>query len=370
MRKFLIGASMAAISAGAASAGGIDRTGMAIDPLFQKGGYAELTFGSVNPSVSGHDVAIFGGQPTGGVVGNYTQFSFAYKNDINDKLSYAIILDQPFGADLAYGPSSIALGGTKVKAETMAGTFLMRYKFNENFSVHGGVRADNASGEITLKGAAYGPFSGYNVRLDQDLAWGYVIGAAYERPDIALRVALTYNSEITHNFGTVETLNGAPLGLPSVTKVSTPKSVNLDFQTGVAADTLVFGQIRWAEWSAFQIDPKVFTPLAGGGLISLEDTTTWTLGVGHKFTENWSGAVSVSYEKKGNPLVSPLAPTNGRTGVSLAAIYTKDNMKITTGVNYTKLGDAMPETGTPDVARANFTGNKVVGVGVKIGYSF
>ena len=45
-------------------------------------------------------------------------------------------------------------------------------------------------------------------------------------------------------------------------------------------------------------------------------------------------------------------------------------MKITTGINYTKLGDAQPETGTPDVARANFTGNSALGVGVRVGFSF
>jgi long-chain fatty acid transport protein len=65
-----------------------------------------------------------------------------------------------------------------------------------------------------------------------------------------------------------------------------------------------------------------------------------------------------------------LAPTNGRVGVSLAAIYTLDNMKITAGVNYTKVGDAQPETGTPDTARASMEGNTSVGFGLKVAYTF
>lgn len=149
-----------------------------------------------------------------------------------------------------------------------------------------------------------------------------------------------------------------------------PQSVNLDFQTGIARDTLLFGQIRWVDWSVFRVDPAFFTPRAGGGLIDLEDTTTFSLGVGRRFNDTWSGSISFQYEDKGDPLVSPLAPTNGRFGVTLGAVYSRDNIKITSGINYTWLGDAQPETGTPDTARADFTDNSSVGIGLRIAYTF
>lgn len=76
----------------------------------------------------------------------------------------------------------------------------------------------------------------------------------------------------------------------------------------------------------------------------------------------------MSYEAKGDPLVSPLAPSNGKLGATLAAIYTSGNTKVTAGINYTKLGDAQPQTS--DIARASFTGNSAVGVGIKFGVSF
>jgi long-subunit fatty acid transport protein len=371
MKRVLMTASALAMGATAVHAGGIDRSGQGIGPLFESGNYMELSFGAVKPSVSGNDVAGFGGSPSGNVANNYFTYGAAYKRDLSDKLSMAIILDQPFGADVDYPSAaaggSVALGGTKAKTTITAVTAIGRYKFNGGFSAHAGVRAQNASGDVTLAGLAYGPLNGYNVSLASDTAFGYLIGVAYEKPEIALRVALTYNSKITHKLDTVESLNPT---VTSTTKSSTPQSVNLDVQTGIAADTLLFGQIRWAEWSKFKIDPAIFTGVAGGGLVSLEDSTTYTLGVGRKFNDTWSGAVSVSYEDKGDPLVSPLAPTNGKLGLTLAAIYTKDNMKITTGINYTKLGDAMPETGTPDTARANFSGNKAVGMGVRVGWSF
>ncbi len=362
---------MLAIAAGSAQAGGIDRSGQSIGPLFEKGNYAEFSFGMVNPTVEGRDVLGFA---TGNVTGDYLAYGFAYKADINDQLSYAIILDQPFGADIewptAAAGGSVMLGGTIAKTTDTALTTLLRYKFNDRFSIHGGLRVQYASGDIMLSGLAYGPFNGYNVTLDGDVGLGFTGGFAYEIPEIALRVALTYNSKNKHEMETIERMGSVQIAPASVTEVSTPQSVNLDFQTGIAEGTLVFGQIRWVDWSDFKINPAAFTPAAGGGLVDLDDTTTFTIGVGRKLNDTWSGALSVNYEEKDDPLVSPLGPTNGKLGVTLAAVYTQDNIKVTTGINYTKPGDAQPETGTPDTARASMTGNSAVGVGVRIGYSF
>jgi long-chain fatty acid transport protein len=367
MKKLLMTTAAVLAGTGALQAGGIDRSGQGLGPLFETGRYFELSFGLIQPAVDGTDLL---GGPTGNVGQDYTQLSLGYKYDINDKLSFALVLDQPFGADVVYAATSPLLGGTSAQAEAVALTGILRYKFDGGFSVHGGVRAQRASGDITLAGLAYGGLNGYNVALGEDTAPGYLVGVAYERPDIALRIALTYNSAIKHEFATAETLGGSPIGPPSVTEVKTPQSVNLDFQTGIAANTLLFGQVRWADWSNFLIDPVVFTGLAGGGLISLDDSFTYTLGVGRRFNDNWSGSISLSYEEKGDPLVSPLAPTNGRIGLTVGGVYTKDSMKVTMGVNYTKLGDAQPETGTPDTARANMTDNDSLGIGVKVGWSF
>jgi long-chain fatty acid transport protein len=374
MKKITTILGAVALSATAAHAGGVDRSGQGLGNLFEAGRNLELSFGRIAPKASGNDLALFGGGASGDVANDYTQISLSYKYDINDQMSFAMIIDQPFGADVAYAATSVALGGTTAFAQSTAITGLLRYKFSPSLSVHGGITAQRSKANVDLRGAAYGPLGAYSVNLESDYGIGYVLGAAFEKPEIALRVALTYRSAIKHDFNTIETGLPGPLaalnGVPSTTNVKTPQSVNLDFQSGVAKGTLVFGQIRWADWSAFQLNPQGFVAASGGGLIDLDDTITYSLGVGRKFNDNWAGSLSMSYEKKGNPLVSPLAPTNGKFGVTLAAVYTKDKMKITTGINYTKLGDASPETGTPDTARASFSGNKAVGIGVRIGYSF
>jgi long-chain fatty acid transport protein len=368
MKRVMSGLAMLTLSTAAVQAGGIDKSGMGIGGLFAEGTVAELSFGSVAPSVSGNDVALFGGGSSGNVAGSFTQYSLSVKTDLNAHVSAMVMMDQPFGADILYGAGSAALGGTKAEAMASGLTGVLRYKMDNGFSVHGGLRLDTSSANIDLRGAAYAGVNGYSVKLDQDIAAGYVMGVAYEKPDIALRVALTYNSKIKHSFGTTETLSGAVIGIAD-TEVNTPQSVNLDVQTGIAANTLLFGSIRWVDWSEFKLEPATFVGLTGDGLIGLDDTTTFTVGVGRKINDNWSAAASISYEAKdSDPLVSPLAPTNGLIGITLAGIYTAGNMKVTAGVNYTKVGDAQPQTA--DTARANFSGNSAVGVGVKVAFTF
>ncbi|WP_347268267.1 outer membrane protein transport protein [Paracoccus sp. (in: a-proteobacteria)] len=378
MRNLFAG--MAVLLSGTAPvlAGGIERAPQSLAPLFEQGNYLELSFGGVTPDVSGRDLAIYGGRRTGDVAQGYGFFGLAYKHQFTENLSGAFIMEQPFGADLSYPTlaegGSAMLGGTGVDVDSTTYTALLRYRFDNNFSVHGGIRGSRAEGNVTLSGLAYGPLSGYNVKLDSSWGVGWVAGIAYERPDIAARISLTYNSKVSHDFDTTE--SSAFGQLQSRTEVDTPQSWTLEGQTGIAEGTLLFGSIRWVDWSEFKVNPHmlVAAPPGGfgveGGLVELEDTTTYSIGIGRKFTENWSGSMSFAYEPKGDDLVSPLAPTNGRRSVTVAAIYTQDRIKITTGISYVNLGNATAETGTPDQGRTRMSGNDAWGAGVRIGYSF
>ncbi|MBU2956648.1 outer membrane protein transport protein [Paracoccus sp. 1_MG-2023] len=384
MKIALTGAAALLMGASPMFAGGIERAPQTLSALFEEGNYVELSFGGVDPSVEGTDTLGFS---TGDVAQGYGFTGLAYKHQFTEAFSGAIIVEQPFGADIRYpglaDGGSALLGGTFARVDSTTFTALGRYKMPNQFSVHGGIRGSRADGEVGLNGLAYGPVAGYNVDLDADTAIGWVAGVAWEKPEIAARVSLTYNSEIEHDFDTTETgplvdpdgdAGPAPdlplLAGDSVTTVKTPQSWNLEFQTGVAPDTLVFGSVRWVDWSEFRVDPANFVAVTGGGLVELEDSTTYTIGIGRKFNETWSGSASFTFEKAGDDLVSPLAPTNGRKGITLAAIYNQGPMRVTTGVNYTKLGDATPETGTPDTARAEMTDSHAWGVGVRVGYSF
>ena len=354
-------------SACTAQAGGIDRSGQSILALFESGRYAEFSLGSVSPDTSGTAVAGLGGFGSGDMTSSFLQLGAAYKADINDRLSYAIIYDQPFGADVDYptGTGYFA-AGSMADLDAHAITGLMRYKFENNFSVHGGIRVQSIEATAAVPFIPSGP---YNVSGERDIGIGYVAGVAYERPDIALRVALTYNSSIKHDVQTNET---SALGAnSSITQIETPQSVNLDFQTGVAQDTLLFGGIRWVEWSEFDITPADYQVVSGGAsLVSYDnDVFSYSLGVGRRLNENWSVSASVGYEKSNGGFASNLGPTDGSKSMALAAIYTKDNMKITTGIRYINIGDA--QTAIPGFAPASdFKDNHAVAIGVKVGYTF
>ncbi|GGG75283.1 membrane protein [Salipiger pallidus] len=386
MKSLYVGAAALALTTGAAQAGGIERTSQSLMILFETGNLLEFSLGKASPELSGRNIAFVEGLPVEDIDNVGKDFwlpSFALKYDVNDRWALALIYDRPWGADVEYGGENPVFGGTTAEANTHTITALAKYQFNDNFSAFGGLRFQQAGGDIHLEGIAYGPVTGYDVSLDDDWAAGYVVGAAYELPDIALRVALSYQSEITHD---METRERGPLvdpdgpgpipALPLLnasgeTEVKTPESWNLDFQTGIAQDTLLFGSVRWVHHSQFRVDPAAFTAVTGDGLIDLEDTTTWTLGVGRKFNDKFSGAVSVTYEAPGDELVSPLAPKTGYTQLRLAGTYNiNEQLSVSGGVSHFWLGDAKPETSTPDVARASFDDNTAWGVGAKITYRF
>lgn len=115
------------------------------------------------------------------------------------------------------------------------------------------------------------------------------MGAAYERKDIALRVSLTYESRIDYDLPTSAVAGGGVLG---TTSAASPAAFTLDFQTGVAPNVLIFGNIRRALWS----DANIVLPAALGGtqLSNFSDTTNYTLGVGYQIDDNWSVSTALN----------------------------------------------------------------------------
>lgn len=377
MKRTIRTAAALLITTAPAFAGGVERAPQSLTALFEPGNYAEFSLGFVKPRVDATDVAGF---KTGNVTDNYSFGSLAYKHQFNDNFSAAFIVETPFGSDIDYPlDRSVVLGGTQVEVDSTTYTAVLRYKMDNNFGFHAGIRGSRAEGDVTLRGAGYAQLSGYRAELDSAWGTGFVAGVSYERPDIAARVSLTYQSEIEHDFDTTESITPV-VGGPTLvlnegeTTVKTPRSWNLEGQTGIAEGTLLFGSIRWVNWSEFKVRPTYFSSIPGleDGLVSIDDTTTYTLGVGRKFTENWSGLAAVSYENRGDEPISPLTPTTGRKAVSLGAVYTQGPLKVTGLVSYVALGDADVGRQTPVGERifGRAEDNHAVGFGVKVGYTF
>ncbi len=364
MKRLGLTAAVALGTSGAAMAGGVERTTQSVGVLFEEGRYLEFTFSGASPSVSGVDIT--GGATTGGFSGDiaesYLNFGAAYKADLNDTWSYAIIYDQPYGADVLYPAAAYFATGSSAELNSHALTGILQYNMPNNVSLYGGIRAQ------TLEAEANVPFlAGYSATGEQDFKFGYLVGIAYEKPEIALRVALTYLSAITHDLTTTESFSATP----TITEIETPQAVNLEFQSGIAEDTLLFGSVRWADWTEFNIAPPAFQGTFGptASLVSFrDDRTTFTLGLGRRLNETWSVAGSVAYEENTGSLTGNLGPTDGFLRVGLGATYTKDNMKITGGVTYIDIGNATTALGAG--TGGSFTGNHAMAAGVKVGWSF
>ncbi|PRX32726.1 Long-chain fatty acid transport protein [Meinhardsimonia xiamenensis] len=373
MLRFSLAASCAALVAGSAIAGGLDRSGQPVSPLFEAGSYGEFTLSFVAPSVSGVATAASPtpGASSGDMAADYFAYSFAFKTDISDRLSVALLHDQPWGADTDYpaGTGYFAQGSTAT-LNSDALTALVRYRLGERFSVHGGVRIETISATATIPfvTAVPGVTPPYQVTAATSSGTGWVAGAAYEIPQYALRVAVTYNSSISHNLATSESSVLGPS--TSTTPVTFPQSLNLDFQTGLNPKTLLFGGVRWVEWSSFEMRPADYATLTGDALVSYDsDTITYTLGLGRKLTETLSAAVTLGYEAPTGGFSSNLGPKDGMTSLGLGLSHQRGKVKISGGVRYVMVGDA--QTTLDDVnAASDFTGNSALAVGMKVGFNF
>jgi long-chain fatty acid transport protein len=354
---------LAALAATDAVAGGLDLSGQPITLLFHDGDYAEVAIGAAWPSLSGTDAA---GTPSGNVYGPVADFGAGVVRQLGSRWSAALILDLPYGVAVDYPRGTgFPFAGTHAKPESLEVTGLLRYRIDDRFSLHGGLRAERFGGEATLDGWGYGQLAGYNWTGDPDWGLGYVVGGAYEIPEIALRVALTYGSEIRHALDADENYFG-----PTTTDVTMPQSVNLDLQTGIAEDMLLYGLVRWVNWDGWKVQPAGLYAATGLPLIEFDsDSFTYRLGVARQFTDALSAGVEVTHETPKNTVSTALDPYDGFTSLGLGAAYTRPSgLTVGGGVALSLLGDA--DVVGPGGVTARFSGNRALAARLKVGLAF
>lgn len=355
MRTYITsGISIMAFSASVANAGGFESSPLSTSFLYEEGGYMEVAHGQRKYDIKGSKYA-----PTGSAVKDQSTTSLSIKYDLSEQLAVGFSSYRQGSIQLDYSGagSVIAAGLPVVDLSIDARVLLGKYKFGENYSVMAGVKqtvVKDATANI-FQSVGRGPSS-----ISGGSEVGGVFGIAYERPEIALRVELI--KEQATDFE-LDTTNGGTL-LAQKTKGSVPDYTTLNFQSGIATDTLLYGSVRKANWGANQLYVAPYATATS----SFKDSTTYSLGIGRKFSEKWSGSVTYSTEKKGSKdSTSPLTITNGYQSVTVGAKYTKDNMSVSFGYNYTKVGDVDLNSA---LGIGKFVDNKVTGMGIKIGYSF
>ncbi|WOE32794.1 MULTISPECIES: OmpP1/FadL family transporter [unclassified Acinetobacter] len=439
---------LATIPMTGAFAAAMDRSGQPISAFLQPGNYFEAGISVLDPTVTGQEISALGGDNIDNMGSDYYFPGAALKFQVNDQFSVGFLYDQPFGAKAQYKGENafvasnqdiilsslpsittdllekkglpIPEGATSVKVDTQSFSFLMGYQPNANWNFYAGPVYQTIKADVSLRGSAYSAYNGYDAHIKENGDWGWLAGLAYQIPEIALKASLTYRSKIDYSFNADENLALADsllAALPELsnkignlppaeqlkianaikglaaannasgtTKLSTPQSVNFDFQTGIMEDTVAFANIRWVHWKDFAIQPYKFGAASqivgslvgkpnGFNLVEYsKDQWSISTGLGRKFTDQWAGNFSIGWDSgAGNP-VTTLGPTKGYWSLGLGGQYSpaKDYF-IQAGVRYFWLGDAKAQTGAQAGTSnyvATFDKNHALGYMMKIGYRF
>ena len=333
MKAAMTAAIAVLLSTTAANAGGLERGGYNIDLLFDPSTYAaEAAATYVNPQReldnvvdinTGLTSGNLNGRPNNGIgdTEGYWVPRIGVKAGIGDSVDCMADYSQPWGAHTNPGSNWAGANDnieTKIESDNYAATCSYKWDVGQGqFRVIGGAFYQEVGGfkeRLVTDLSPFGsPLSGVG-RLDlEGSGWGWRTGVAYEIPEYALRASLVYNSavDLDNLDGTIDltnTLLATPGGLVRGTKydvssfASMPDSLELKLQTGVAPGWLVFGSVKWTDWSQLQIiqvNAVTSDALRPPTKLELLYRDGWTIsgGVGHKFNEQWSGAVSLTWDR-------------------------------------------------------------------------
>lgn len=291
---------------------------------------------------------------------------------------------------IAGGVASSTGEATKVEVRSENITGLVGVKLGDNFQVYGGPALQRLKADVALRGPAYLTSAGYTLHVSPDTSVGWVAGVAYRKPEIGLRAALTYRSEIDHDNSVDEIMpsvdflpesyqqaiaaNAQKNGVGKI-DITTPDSFNFDFQTGVNPTTLVTAKVRYVPWSDFSIVPPLYNAASkvqypdGLPLVSYADDQ-WQveLGVAKRLSPALAVSGAIGWDSgAGNPTTS-LGPIEGYYSVGAGAKYNIDkNWAISAGGKYLMFGDAKGSLPNNKVV-GNFEDNDGYVLGVKLSY--
>lgn len=431
-----------------AHAAGIEYSKQSVAPFFEPGHYAELSYGYVNPKIEGADAA---GNKIGDMMDSFDLPGAAIKIAPTASTALAVIYEKPFGVDTEYPAGNIfsnRMGTTEARVETNGITLLGGGKISNNVWLYGGLEYQTLKGNITgaqpvglttavsqvidqagalfgvptteayydlvnkqnngtitpteaatlgaINEAAINPVATaptyYTLDFENENTLVPVIGMAYEKPEIALRAALTYRAPAKYQVTGVENLqvilppiaggdgvtpgpatDEVPLPLAGKTEVKMPQSVNLDFQTGLSEKYQLLGMVnaRWVDWSNFNVAPPLATfstqePLAA----YKKDGYAVEVALGKQFNPKVSGEVRVGYDHGTGAPLSLLGPYDSIKSLGLSAQY-----KLTEQLSVAAGGQYMWFEGGPvdtkvDGRVANIDDGTGYALGMKLGYHF
>ena len=279
---------------------------------------------------------------------NYSLLSFDIKGKVNDNIDCALRGHQPWRLENEVSPNFVGRYEQSSfiidsKGLDLTCSYSMDVSDNARFRVLAGARAHsldatrtNAVTGLGLVGAGILPvaaaaavggvdFTNTYKFSNDDLDYGFRVGASYEIPEYLLRAQVIYDSEIKMNLTGTQTMAapGIPVfALPATTSLTLPQSISARVQSGINETTLVFGGVKWQNWGAIkQLNIAVANPAlnrtlttgwrdgwtieAGFGKkltddFSAQASLTWNQGIGGGYTDTWTLALGGAYDLDDN----------------------------------------------------------------------
>jgi long-chain fatty acid transport protein len=332
--------------------------------------------------------------------------SSALSYNIAENVTCATQYEVPFEAGVAYKDDSLsyANSATDIKSAPISTNYNSKsltvacgYDMSlstGSMKVFGGPKIQQVKGsfdeDITPNDAADN--DNLLVELDGGTEAGYILGLAYEIPDIALRASILYHSQIDYTAtGTNKTY--LPLSLLGMSdeivtadakaKTFTPQTIEIAFQSGIAENTLAFLKMRWSEYSklaTLSVKADESTKVSTGttlaqinqiaqangstafdSLINPEvsmfsnDTLDYSFGLGRRFSDqltlgaSFSGSIKLGGKSDDTPVgadsTSLRLPGDTSHTLSLGGEYTViPKLKVSGGFGYTFINDYVVQT--------------------------
>jgi long-chain fatty acid transport protein len=382
-------------------AGGFDSSGRPFDIIFGDKNELRFSIYRIEPDVKMSASRTLG---EGGliapsevvdVVRGYNEALLGVRLVYNKQVHCALQFEQPFRyythyADdsLSYVPDSNNLSeqvAAPLESEyrSFSTTFACQYAvlFNPADSFFGSSRLSITLGpkyqtiegvfSSDLSSQNLGEYDNYRAELNGSNEWGYIVGLAYEIPDIAFRVSLFYHPETQHK------LSGkASAPVPDFSSLMaqgvhgntlTPRALNLNIQSGFAQDWLIFAEIRWGDWTALDEIDLEAGPLSQTIDLFSNDTINYKIGLGYRVNERFSiGGYFASLFKIGNEDLPPGVdgtdlrnPESDRYSIGLGGAYKLNQhlgLKLGGSYYYLKQGRFADPYFTVDLERSSAFG--------------
>ncbi|MEH6347056.1 MAG: outer membrane protein transport protein [Bermanella sp.] len=361
----------AILAASPVMAGGFDKSDHSFGILFGDDNVITTSFSQTSVQAHGTATQLRNNNPlatttsvsTGEIVSDINSPEIAFRFNINENVTCAAKFEQPYGAEVAYEDDTLAYAELEfgdvgngeigvIGGEGITAPIATEYE-SESLTVGCGYDFALSTGKLTvIAGPKVQKINGFfsedlspdagdddlDVSLDGGTEVGYILGAAYSIPEIALRASIIYHSQIDYDADGTVKVGQDVLGFETTgtAKTFTPQTIEIALQSGVAENTLAFFNVRWSEYSKLK-DLQVngdgsATPAALGGA---------TL-------DEYSASVGGAIDGLINPEVSLFDNDTLDLGIGMGRQLTD---KLSLGLGYStsiKLGSK--PAGTPDGA--------------------